>query len=121
MSTAASLFGTLGRFGPLGKNDEGERVFREPWEAQAFALSVALHAKGLFTWTEWTAALTREIVAAQVTGDPDLGEGYYRHWLKALENIVVAKALTTAEELHERREAWDRAAQATPHGKPIVL
>jgi hypothetical protein len=25
-------------------------VFREPWEAQAFAMAVALHARGLFTW-----------------------------------------------------------------------
>jgi len=32
-------------------------VFREPWEAQAFAMALALHARGLFSWTEWAATL----------------------------------------------------------------
>jgi hypothetical protein len=27
-----------------------EPVFREPWEAQAFSMAVALHERGLFTW-----------------------------------------------------------------------
>ncbi len=56
-------------------------VFREPWEAQAFAMALALHARGLFTWTEWAAALAHEIKRAQGCGDPDTGETYYRHWL----------------------------------------
>ncbi len=33
-----------------------ERVFAEPWEAQAFALAVALNERGLFTWPEWASA-----------------------------------------------------------------
>lgn len=36
-------------------------VFREPWEAQAFALALALHERGAFTWTEWAAALSQVI------------------------------------------------------------
>ncbi len=56
-------------------------VFREPWEAQAFAMALALHARGLFTWNEWAAALADEIKRAQAAGDPDTGETYYRHWL----------------------------------------
>ena len=32
-------------------------VFREPWEAQAFAMTLALHERGLFKWPEWAAAL----------------------------------------------------------------
>ena len=35
--------------------DEQGLVFREPWEAQAFAAALALHQRGLFTWTEWAA------------------------------------------------------------------
>src|SRR5262249_13894740 len=96
-------------------------VFREPWEAQAFAMAVALHEQGAFTWTEWAAALSVEIKAAQAAGDPDTGETYYRHWLAALEKLVAAKALTSGIELATRRAQWDRAARATPHGQPIEL
>jgi nitrile hydratase accessory protein len=96
-------------------------VFREPWEAQAFAMAVALHQKGAFTWTEWAAALAVEIKAAQAGGDPDTGETYYQHWLAALEKLVASKALTSAAELATRRDQWDRAAHATQHGQPIEL
>ena len=30
--------------------DEDGPVFREPWEAQAFAMALALYERGLFTW-----------------------------------------------------------------------
>ena len=30
-----------------------EQVFAEPWQAQAFAMTVALHDRGLFSWNEW--------------------------------------------------------------------
>ena len=66
-------------------------VFREPWEAQAFAMTLALHERGLFTWTEWAATLADEIKRAQAAGDPDTGETYYPHWLAALERLVAAK------------------------------
>jgi nitrile hydratase accessory protein len=96
-------------------------VFREPWEAQAFAMAVALHGRGCFTWSEWATALAVEIKAAQAAGDPDTGETYYRHWMAALEKLVAAKALTDGAELETRRAQWDRAARATPHGQPIEL
>lgn len=95
-------------------------VFRAPWEAQAFAMAVALHKQGLFTWPEWAAVLTAEIKAAQAAGDPDNGETYYRHWLNALERLAVEKGAATREALHEKAEAWDRAARTTPHGQPII-
>jgi nitrile hydratase accessory protein len=59
-------------------------VFAEPWEAQAFALAVALNERGLFTWPEWAEALGREIERARAAGDPDTGATYYRNWLAAL-------------------------------------
>ena len=68
----------------IPRDDDGP-VFREPWEAQAFAMALALHERGLFTWTEWAAALADEIKRAQAAGDPDTGETYYRHWLATLE------------------------------------
>lgn len=96
-------------------------VFRAPWEAQAFAMTVALHQKGLFTWPEWAAVLTAEIKAAQAAGDPDTGETYYRHWLKALERLAMEKGAATLAALQDKASAWDRAARATPHGQPITL
>jgi nitrile hydratase accessory protein len=96
-------------------------VFRAPWEAQAFALAVALQARGLFTWVEWAEVLGAEIKRAQATGDPDTGDTYYRHWLAALEHIVAEKGVTTSTMLASTRDAWNHAADRTPHGEPIKL
>jgi nitrile hydratase accessory protein len=96
-------------------------VFREPWEAQAFAMALALHERGLFSWPEWAATFADEIKRAQAGGDPDTGETYYRHWLNALERIVAAKEIATSDTLHRYRDAWDHAAERTPHGTPIEL
>jgi nitrile hydratase accessory protein len=104
----------------IPRDTEGP-VFREPWEAQAFAMALALHQRGLFTWPEWAATLGDEIKRAQAAGDPDTGETYYRHWLNALERLVAQKNIATRDTLHRYREAWDRAADRTPHGTPIEL
>lgn len=101
--------------------DEQGPVFREPWEAQAFAMALALQKRGLFTWGEWAAALGEEIKRAQRAGDPDTGETYYRHWLGTLERLVSEKGVASEETLRRYREAWDRAADRTPHGRPIEL
>ena len=110
----------LEEFPEIPRDEEGP-VFREPWEAQAFALAVQLHAGGVFTWKQWTAALGAEIARARAAGDPDTGETYYLHWLAALERLATEKGVTTASELKRRKDAWDRAARATPHGQPIEL
>ena len=96
-------------------------VFAEPWQAQAFAITLQLHQRGLFSWPEWAAALSARIAAAQAAGDADLGDSYYRHWLAALEDLVAAKGATDAAELARCAQAWDHAADRTPHGQPIVL
>jgi nitrile hydratase accessory protein len=96
-------------------------VFREPWEAQAFAMALALHARALFTWPEWAATLAAEIKRAQAAGDPDTGETYYHHWLNALERLVAEKGVTDPATLARYHDAWDHAADRTPHGTPIEL
>jgi nitrile hydratase accessory protein len=96
-------------------------VFREPWEAQAFAMALALHERGVFTWPEWAEALGREIKRAQAAGDPDTGDTYYRHWLATLERLVAAKGVVSLETLGRYRDAWDHAADRTAHGSPIQL
>jgi nitrile hydratase accessory protein len=96
-------------------------VFREPWEAQAFAMTLALHDKGLFAWREWAAMLGETIKAAQAAGDRDTGDIYYYHWLATLERMVAQKAVTTQADLASHRDAWQRAAARTQHGQPIEL
>lgn len=96
-------------------------VFREPWEAQAFAMAVKLHEQGHFTWPEWADRLAKEIADARARGEHDDGTGYYLHWLTALEKLVADKGLLNPAELVERKDAWDAAARATPHGQPIEL
>jgi nitrile hydratase accessory protein len=102
-------------FAVLGVPVEGdEPVFAEPWEAQAFALAVELGARGAFTWTEWAAALAEAI--RQAPAAP-----YYESWLAALETLTLAKGLTDAGALSERKHAWEHAYENTPHGKPVEL
>jgi nitrile hydratase accessory protein len=102
-------------------HDADGPVFREPWEAQAFAMALSLHERGLFTWTEWAATLASEISRAQAAGDADTGETYYRHWLATLERLVAEKGVASSDTLVRYRDAWDHAADRTPHGKPIEL
>ncbi len=104
----------------MRRNTDGP-VFREPWEAQAFALALSLHEGGVFSWSEWAEILGEEIKKAQAAGDPDTGETYYRHWLAALERIVAAKGLADPQTLARTRNAWANACARTPHGAPIVL
>ena len=104
----------------IPRDDEGP-IFREPWEAQSFAITLRLYEQGLFSWEEWTEALVAEIRRAQEAGDPDTGETYYLHWLAALERIVAEKGVTDDATLGRYRVAWRHAADRTPHGQPILL
>ncbi len=101
--------------------DPAGPVFREPWEAQAFAMALTLHEQGLFAWGEWASMLGETIKSAQAAGDPDTGDTYYHHWLATLERMVATKAVTTQADLTSHRDAWERAAARTPHGLPIEL
>lgn len=101
--------------------DRDRPQFREPWEAQAFAIVVSLHQKGVFTWTQWAETLAATITSAQAAGDPDTGESYYQHWLAALETLLRQHEILSVSELAHRQQAWRDAAARTPHGQPIEL
>jgi nitrile hydratase accessory protein len=96
-------------------------AFSAPWEAQAFAMAVLLHERGLFTWGEWADVLSAEIRRAQRLGDCDNGRTYYNHWLNALERLVVAKGVASAGLLGILKDRWDEAARSTAHGEPVLL
>ncbi|MDX8439319.1 nitrile hydratase accessory protein [Mesorhizobium australafricanum] len=95
-----------------------EPVFAEPWQAEAFALTVALHSKGLFSWSEWAEALSGEVNQPCAASD---GHDYYEHWLAALETLLATKGVAGKGDVDALAAAWERAARATPHGKPILL
>ena len=120
-TTGADPLAELAAAVPGLPRDEGGPVFNEPWEAQAFAMTVALHRAGLFTWPEWAATLATEIRRAQAEGDPDRGGTYYRHWLAALERLASEKGAADPVSLARYRTAWSHAAARTPHGQPIEL
>ena len=101
--------------------DAGGPVFRAPWQAQAFAMTLALYERGLFTWTEWAHTLALRIQAAPAGPGEDAADAYYRQWLEALEEVVAAKGASSPPELQRYRQAWDHAADRTPHGQPIEL
>ena len=101
--------------------DEGEPVFAEPWQAQAFALAVTLSEHKHFTWNEWADVLAQELKADAARGEPDDGSRYYHCWLAALERLVVAKQLSDPATLLARKEAWAEAFRHTPHGMPVEL
>jgi nitrile hydratase accessory protein len=104
----------------LPRDGEGP-VFEQPWQAHAFAMTLSLHERGVFTWPEWANALSQEIRSAAHPDESTHGESYYLYWLKALETLIAAKGLASSQELNRLQEAWRRAAERTPHGLPIFL
>lgn len=94
------------------------KVFDEPWQAQAFALTVTLHENGLFDWPEWAEFLSAELHQDSAKQD---GSDYYSHWLTALEKLLTSKGLVDVPSVAALTESWKRAAHATPHGTAITL
>jgi nitrile hydratase accessory protein len=103
--------------------DDSGPVFRAPWEAQAFAIVIRLHAAGHFTWTEWAAQLGDEIKEAQRAGDPDLGQTYYRHWVAALEKLILRKQLLLPVDLRVRQIELETKPADThaPRREPVCV
>lgn len=94
--------------------DDSGVPFTEPWQAQAFALTIELHAKGAFSWADWTRTLAEQL---ETSGAADDGSRYYEHWLAALERLVTEAGMASAAELAQRNDAYAH----TPHGQPVEL
>jgi len=105
---------------PITRDADG-LVFAEPWQAQAFALVVTLQDKGVFSAEEWAQALGAEIKEAEAQGGCRDGSDYYERWCEALEHLLIAKGLASHDGIDALAASWARAAQATPHGEPILL
>lgn len=92
--------------------------FEAPWQAQAFALAVAASDAGVFTWSEWAEEFGKRRDVRKAKSD---GSDYFDHWIETLETLLTRKAGIAPEAVSALADAWDRAARATPHGKPILL
>jgi nitrile hydratase accessory protein len=102
----------------LPKSNEGDPVFAEPWQAEAFAMTVRLHEKGVFSWSEWAEALSHELYKPGRKAD---ASDYFDCWVAALSRLVTELSITSWDHLDHLTQSWQRAAEATPHGKPILL
>ncbi|OJT98049.1 MAG: nitrile hydratase accessory protein [Rhizobium sp. 63-7] len=102
----------------LPKSAEGDPVFPEPWMAEAFALTVHLHERGLFAWSEWAEALATEV---HRPGRAEDGSDYFECWVAALSALLVRLGLMHEADIARLQASWQRAAEATPHGQPIEL
>ena len=95
-------------------------AFRSPWQAQAFAMVVALRRSGQLGGQEWASIFGREI-ASHPENDAGRDEQYYLDLIAALEALVTQRGMTDAQSLGRYQRGWERAIRRTPHGKPIKL
>ncbi|MFM7573409.1 MAG: nitrile hydratase accessory protein [Snowella sp.] len=105
---------------PLLK-DDGQPIFRDSWEAEAFAIGNLLIKQGFLSCSEWVNIFSEEIKKAQVQGDPDRGDTYYSHWLNALERLCIERGLTDWQTYQKQLQLWHQAVLNTPHGVPLAI
>lgn len=109
------------RRSPPSARQRGRRTRRSlpsPGRPRPSPWFLALHQRGLFSWSEWAQALSDEVKRPGVAAD---GSDYYDCWLRALETLLAAKGIAGNSEVNALAAAWQRAAHATPHGKAILL
>jgi nitrile hydratase accessory protein len=103
MSTSAELAELL-----AGTALDSERPFGAPWEARAFAIAVGLTERGVCTWDEFRRHLINEIGRADKAhahGWIEPGDGYYTHFLRALESLLRDKGICDGPALEARMHA----------------
>lgn len=95
--------------------------FDEPWQAQLFALTVALNEAGHFAWPEWTTAFGATLARRGAARPQDGSADYYAAWLETLEAFLDARGDAPAAEAARVKAAWEAAYLSTPHGHPVRL
>lgn len=91
-----------------------EAPFDHPWQAELFALTLALHKSGSFEWAEWTAVFGPRVQEASA-------DAYWVIWSEALVVLLQDKGIAAASDVAALAQQWQDAARATPHGQPITL
>lgn len=102
-------------------NTPAPRPFDEPWQAELFALTLALSDAGHFSWPDWTQAFGATLACHGREHALDGSADYYRAWLETLETLLDQQGLAPTPEAHITRAAWEKAYRTTPHGLPVRL
>jgi hypothetical protein len=100
---------------------DGEPVFDEPWQAQVLAMVDTLISNGVIEATAWSDSLGKELKKAQQLGASDDIPTYYKAVLQALEQLLDQNTDISSREVTNKRDAWEQAYLATPHGQPVKL
>lgn len=95
--------------------------FDDPWQAQVFALTVALSEAGHFSWPDWTAAFGATLKRHGADRELDGGEDYFNAWLETLEVLLDRTGLAERGAVLALKDAWAAAYLSTPHGQPVRL
>ena len=53
-------------------------------------------------------------------GRAEDGSDYFDCWVAALSDLIVDNGIADAETILALQQSWQRAAEATPHGRPIL-
>jgi len=103
---------------------QGELAFEEPWQIRALALAVAAHEQGRFPWSEFQGQLVSAISKWEQTPAPERDDWeYYRHWVRALEQLVIDHGLADTDEITRKADECVKAGEhrrAHSHGGGLL-
>ena len=105
---------------PFKRMDE-EPLFDEPWQAQVLAMADTLIANDVIKAAAWSDTLGEELRKAQARRASDNITSYYQAALRALEQLLGEYTDISADEVSDKRDAWEQAYLSTPHGQPVKL
>jgi len=106
---------------PVLAKNRGEPVFRDSWEAEAFAIGNILVKDERLSCRQWMDLMAAAIQTAQAAGDPDQGDTYYHHWCSALESFCFQMDWISPAAYNELVDLWALAIANTPHGVSLSL
>ena len=108
--------------------------FVKPWHGGLFALTLACHEAGCFTWPEFSEALGAALAArtdahhlidggvtSQDNTDEDAEDQYYSCWFEALTSLLASQNFVTLCQLDEMKIQLEQAYLSTPHGQPVIV
>lgn len=103
------------------KRMDGEPVFDEAWQAQLLAMVDQMMSAGVFSNSQWSASLGKNLKDAEVAGMADDIDTYYAAVLKTFETLLAQSTEVSSDIITDKQQAWKRAYLSTPHGQPVIL
>jgi nitrile hydratase accessory protein len=94
----AAVTALCGPLAPPRRN--GELVFEAPWQGRAFGMALAVVERLGLEWRTF-----QEHLIAEIAAHPEAP--YYDCWVAALERLVLAQGLVSADELSGARERME--------------